>query len=268
MTRALIAAALAAAVLAPPAAPAGEAWDGLRPQVFGERAIAPAGQRLSLSTPYRSTDDASVEIGARIALPEGARATRLTLIIDENPVPVSAVVDLAEPRRTFRIALTMRLNGPSPVRALVETADGRLMMRQAMVKTSGQGACAAPPGTDPEAALATLGEMRFRPHSAGSTADRLAALRENAPAYGRLSISHPSHSGLQMDQVTLLYLPAHYVETVAVREGGEPAFTLTGSISLSENPEISFPHAPGPVQVRVTDSEGNVFERTFGRGAS
>lgn len=249
------------------AAGAGDAWAELRPLIFGERAIAgAAAETLTLTAPYRAKDDRAVPIGAKVRLSGGAQISTLTIVIDDNPMPVSAVLDLAEPRAAFAIEITMRLNGPSPVRAVVETTDGRLLMTEAMVKTSGLGACAAPPVTDPDTALATLGEMEFRP--GGGAADRLAALRGAAPggtATGRLAIRHPSHSGMQMDQVSLLHIPAHYVETVEVWEGDRPAFTLTGSISLSENPKIAFPYdaEAGRVRVRLTDTDGGVWEKRF-----
>jgi sulfur-oxidizing protein SoxY len=69
-----------------------------------------------------------------------------------------------------------------------------------------------------------------------------------------------------MDQITLLHIPAHYVETVEVMRESAPGFRMTGSISLSEDPQIEFTHDPeaGPVRVRVTDGEGGVYERRFG----
>lgn len=262
---------VAAVILAlalPDVAPAGEAWESIRPLVFGDRRIEAAGERLALEAPYRAPDDARVALGARLDLPEGVRATRLSLIIDDNPMPVSAVFDFDRPRAGFAFRATMRLNGPTPVRAVVETEDGRLLMAETHVKTSGQGACAAPPVTDPDAALATLGEMSFRPHADGALPAPLAVLGQGGTAMGALSIRHPSASGLQMDQVSLLHIPARYVGELRVAEAGGDGFAMTGSISLSEDPEIAFTYRPGPVTVRMTDTDGAVFERRFGAPGS
>jgi len=86
----------------------------------------------------------------------------------------------------------------------------------------------------------------------------------------RLSISHPGKSGMQMDQITLLHRPARFIETLEVWADETPLFTVTGSISLSENPQIAFdrPHAAQALRVRLTDTDGAVFERRFGLGAS
>lgn len=260
---------LAAAFLLLSAAPAlaGEAWDGLRAQLWGDRPIVEGGAVLSLAAPGRATDDRRVPVGARVALPAGRTLKALTLIIDENPMPVSAVFEAQAPMQALSTEVALRLNGPSPVRAVAEDDEGRLYMAEAMVKTSGLGACAAPPSTDPSVALQTLGRMTL-------TQDAGAALRARidpqAEALARLSISHPSHSGMQMDQITLLFTPARYVERVEVWADEAPAFTVTGSISLSENPEIGFatPDGAHALRVRMTDTDGAVFETRFALGAS
>jgi sulfur-oxidizing protein SoxY len=260
---------LAALALCLSAAPAlaGEAWDGLRAQLWGDRPIAEGGAVLTLDAPARATDDRRVPVGAHVALPDGATLKSLTLIIDENPMPVSAVFEAQTPATAFSTEVALRLNGPSEVRAVAEDDQGRLWMVGQMVKTSGLGACAAPPTTDPKLALDTLGQMDL----AVDTGDALRARMDpSAEALARLSISHPSHSGLQMDQITLLFTPARYVETVEVWADDAPAFTVTGSISLAENPEIAFtaPAGAHALRVRMTDTDGAVFERRFGLGAS
>ena len=133
--------------------------------------------------------------------------------------------------------------------------DGRLFVTEAYIKTSGQGACAAPPGTDPELALATLGDMELvvsgnLPGTA--LAHRLRRLD--------LGISHPQHSGMQMDQITLLFIPMRYVETLSVDTDGGGYVDITGSISLSENPGIglSIPGSTRSVDVTLTDTDGTV----------
>ena len=68
-----------------------------------------------------------------------------------------------------------------------------------------------------------------------------------------------------MDQITLLFIPARYVDTIEVKRDGQPMFTMTGSISFSENPAIRFevPDDALGVGVKMTDTEGETFEETF-----
>lgn len=267
--RALVA--VTAALLASPAL-ANDTWEDLRPVVFGDVVPEINAEIVALDAPYRTMDDPRTDIGARVTAPLGEFVKTVTLIIDDNPMPVSAVFELAEPQRGFAFSGTMRINGPTMVRVVAETDRGNYYMQESFVKTSGVGACAAPPGTDPIVALETLGTMKFKLIPGGSESI-LASLEQSAPennalSFGRMAqvdIDHPSHSGMQMDQITLLFIPARYVETVEVKSDGKPLFKMTGSISFSENPAIRF-EVPGDavgVGVKLTDTEGATFEETF-----
>ncbi|WP_394701414.1 thiosulfate oxidation carrier complex protein SoxZ [uncultured Roseibium sp.] len=77
-----------------------------------------------------------------------------------------------------------------------------------------------------------------------------------------VEISHPSHSGMQRDQVSLLYIPARYVETLEIELNGRPFATMSGSISLSENPQVtlSVPAGTRRVRAKLTDSDGTVSD--------
>lgn len=65
---------------------------------------------------------------------------------------------------------------------------------------------------------------------------------------------------MQMDQITLLFIPMRYVETVEIALDGQSFATVTGSISLSENPELtlSIPSATRGIDVTMTDTDGTV----------
>ncbi|MEN3791705.1 quinoprotein dehydrogenase-associated SoxYZ-like carrier [Fulvimarina sp. MAC3] len=241
-----------------------DAWSEIRADIYGDRQIMADSPLIELVTPYRAENDLRVPIRANVDLPEGEEIKKLTLILDENPMPVSADFEMATDSDDFSVEVAMRLNGPTKVRAIVETKAGELLMKEAMVKTSGTGACAAPPTTGVEAALATLGEMDL---SAPTTLERASGDHDEVA----LHISHPQHSGMQMDQVTLHYILARYVESVESWADDEKLFTMTGSISLSENPEIKFsiPEKDASrLRVRMTDTEGAVFQKAFSLGGS
>ena len=75
-----------------------------------------------------------------------------------------------------------------------------------------------------------------------------------------VDVSHPSHSGMQMDQISLLFIPMRYVENLEVDLDGAGYVDITGSISLSENPRISMsvPRRTHSVDVTMTDTDGTV----------
>ena len=250
--------ALALAVLSGPTT-AGESWDYIRAELYDARPLRDGGDIIAIDAPMRTRDDARTQIAAQVVAPPGLRLGRVTLVLDENPMPVSAVFALDDPQESFFFDVTMRVNGPTPLHVVAETTDGQLWGAETFVKTSGQGACAAPPVGDPALALASLGEMELEvtalPGAGGTLAQLSARLRKLD-----VDISHPSHSGMQMDQVSLLYIPMRYVEDVQIALDGAGYVGVTGSISLSENPRLglSVPARTQSVDVTMTDTEGTV----------
>ena len=243
-------------------------WPDLLKAIYGDRIMVPAGDVIALSAPYRSVDDTRAPLGADIVAPIGKKLVSVTLVIDDNPMPVSAVFEFTQPQRRFDFEGTFRINGPTPIHVIAETADGALYVAEQFVKTTGQAACSAPPGTDPEAALATLGNMTivFEEGRLAEGTHKPVGGMSGFSKRATLTISHPSHSGLQMDQITLLYTPMRYVQDVDITVNGDAYVNLSGSISLSENPELTL-SVPGDtrlVGVTMTDSDGTVSTVTQG----
>ena len=236
-----------------------ETWDLIRDELYDARPLQDGSHLIAIDAPARTFDDARTVIAAHVVAPAGLQLGEVTLVLDENPMPVSAVFALDTPQDSFFFDVTMRVNGPTPLHVVAETTDGRLWLAESFVKPSGQGACAAPPGTDPAVALATLGDMDLAvgdlPGAAGML-ERLSARTRKLD----VDISHPSHSGMQMDQISLLYIPMRYVEDLQVDLDGAGYVGVTGSISLSENPRmgLSVPARTQSVDVTMTDTEGTV----------
>ena len=68
-----------------------------------------------------------------------------------------------------------------------------------------------------------------------------------------------------MDQVTRLYVPAHFVKRVDVSFDGKPVLSAETDISISENPHFQFyfvPEGSGVLRVDVLDSKGLRFAKT------
>ncbi|TNC60038.1 quinoprotein dehydrogenase-associated SoxYZ-like carrier [Rubellimicrobium roseum] len=231
----------------------GDTWAYLAPRILGDMAPRPAEGLLTLEAPMRAEDAATVPI--RLVQPEGAPwVQNLTLVIDENPSPVAAEMTFGEAMSPLDLELRVRVNQYSNVRAIAMTETGEARMAGAFVKASG--GCSAPAGASGPEALAGLGEMRLREFGAAPDGRREA----------QVMIRHPQFSGLQRDQVTQLWIPAHFIERLEVWQGDEMLFTLTGGISISENPVFRFRYAdngaPG-FRVRMQDTEGNVVEQTL-----
>lgn len=255
----LIAAALAlpaaAATLQPGDDPeASPIWLKVRSSLFEGRRIAPApAGLLTLEAPARAIDAAVVPIAIRARWPHEASryVSRLYLIIDANPSPISAIFQFTPDSGRADIETRVRVDDYSHVRAIAETSDGQLFMTTRFVKASG--GCSAPAGTDTAAAQAALGQMRFRVEG---------DLKGTQPVRAQLLIDHPNHSGLAMDQATRQYTPAHYVRKVEVSVAGRPVLSADVDFSMSENPNFRFyflPQGGGELRATVVDSQDRRF---------
>jgi sulfur-oxidizing protein SoxY len=86
-----------------------------------------------------------------------------------------------------------------------------------------------------------------------------------------LNIGHPQLTGMQMNQITMLYTPMRYVSAVEVKQGDEKLFDLEGSMTLSENPRISFDYqinGASAISVTTKDTNETVWKRDFPVGSN
>ena len=237
-------------------------WAALKPNVSGQRLITRNDQVVKLEAPYRATDDRPVPVSVQTSLPNGAKVKSVPIIIDENPMPVSPTVRPEQKRSSLWVSASMRFNGPSPVREIVEAENAQLFMSEAMVKTSGLGACAAPPTTTLDVATKTMGDMRL-----SQILTPLHVLTIAKPVMRtKLDISHPNLTGLQLDQITLRYILPRYVEKVAIEQGDEKLMTIEAGISLAENPSGAFDYVSNgaeKMQIEAQDTDETVFRHSL-----
>ena len=233
-------------------------WKKVQASLFEGRTVrpAPAGL-LTLEVPARATDAAVVPVAIRTQLPAGSphHVSRLYLLIDANPSPISAIFQFSPRSGRAEVETRVRIDDYSFVRAIAETSDGQLYGVVRFVKASG--GCSAPAGTDARAAAAALGQMHMRVDAVGD-----GELNGGQPALAQLAISHPNHSGLAMDQATRQFTPAHYVRKVEVTYQGEPVFAADVDFSISENPNFRFyfvPRGSGELRATVIDSHDRRF---------
>jgi sulfur-oxidizing protein SoxY len=229
-------------------------WQKVHASLFEGRAVqpAPAGL-LTLEVPARATDAALVPLAIRTRLPAGStrHVSRLYLLIDANPSPISAIFQFSPRSGRAEVETRVRVDDYSFVRAIAETSDGQLYGVVRFVKASG--GCSAPAGTDASAAAATLGQIAFRVDG---------DLTGGQPVLAQIAIRHPNHSGLAMDQATRQFTPAHYVRKVEVTYQGEPVFAADVDFSISENPNFRFwfvPRGGGELRATVVDSHDRRF---------
>ena len=241
-------------------------WQKVRASLFQSRPIATATDAmLSLEAPARADDAAVVPIAIRTRAPQsgGQRIDKVYLIIDNNPSPISAIFQFTPLSGRADIETRVRIDEYTHMRAIAETSDGQLFMTTRYLKAAG--GCSAPPGKDAQAALASLGRMKFRVE-AGANADLSGDPKGNQPVLAQLMISHPNNSGLAMDQVSRLFTPPHFVRQVRVTYGGQPVMSADVDFSISENPNFRFyfmPSGDAELRAEVVDSNDLRFESSL-----
>ncbi|MFN3623028.1 MAG: quinoprotein dehydrogenase-associated SoxYZ-like carrier [Hyphomicrobium sp.] len=241
-----------------PASAGDDPWPDIQAGVFDSRPIAENDGSIALYVPEQAEDAALVPVAVHMPPSIANAAKSLTLIIDRNPAPVAATFrfgeafsaspDLGERKLMTRI----RIDSFSNVRAVLETADGKLHMATRFVR--GAGGCSAPASKDADEALASLGKMQVKTATSPAHGDRW---RE-----GIVMIRHPNFTGMQMDIVSRGYTPARYVDLLEVTRGGSLLLRMEGGISISENPNIRFNYdgsAGDALEVRAKDSDGTKF---------
>ena len=237
-----------------------ETWDELRGDVVGDREILDGSAFLEIDAPYRAHDAATVPITVRETADSDKDFVKLTFIVDENPAPVAAEFEFGPAYGDLDMETRMRVNAYSNVRALAETADGEIYMVGKFVKASG--GCSAPAMKDADAANAGIGKMKLRFFDAADDAPKASGTRREA----QIMLRHPNYSGLQMNQVTQLFIPAYFVDEVEVMQGDQLVMKMTGGISISEDPSFRFKYienGAGKIVVKAKDTDGDVYEREF-----
>ena len=237
-------------------APAAEdPWPSLAAQIFDDRPLRDGSAVVAIDAPYRAEDAALVPLSIRLTLrPDDKRQVRcITCVIDQNPSPLAAAWSPGAGSGIRTISTRVRIDSYTNVHAVAELSDGQLYVAQRFVKAAG--GCSAPAAKQSAGAIPP-GTMRFRRFPPAP--DAASGLRE-----AQLMIRHPNYSGMQMDQLTRLYVPAHFIKSVRLWQGDDPLLAIESGISIAENPEFRFDYQPNGAtlfRAEAEDNEGNVFK--------
>lgn len=233
-------------------------WPSLAGQIFAGRPVQDGGGIVAIDLPYRAEDAALVPVGLHSLLPaDDPRHIRsITLVIDGNPSPLAAVFSPGLASGMRSLSTRVRIDDYTKVHAVAELSDGQLYATARFVKAAG--GCSAP-AAKLDADAIPLGTMRFRQFPVAEGA-------APGPREAQLLIRHPNYTGMQMDQVTRLYVPAHFVNKVRIWQGDDLLLTIESGISISENPAFRFDYRPngaGRFRAEMDDSEGKSFKQEW-----
>ena len=256
----LLGAALGASPAPLAAAEAYDPWPGLVQDIFNNRPMNDGGDVIAIEMPYRAEDAAIVPVTLRTKLSSDdvRRVLAITLVIDQNPAPMAAKFELGPDARVSEISTRIRVNSYTNVHAVAELSDGKLYMIKTYVKASG--GCSAPAAKNTEEAKNRLGQMKYREF----------ARDDQSPTSGtreaQIMIGHPNNSGLQRDQLTLLYIPAFFINELRLWQDNSPVLSVESGISISEDPNIRFTYVSNGAKLfraEARDTAGHVFQKDW-----
>jgi len=215
---------------------------------------------FTLKTPYRAEDAAftPVSITAGIAQSEARFIEKLYLFVENNPQPLVGVFTLTPAMGRADLALRVRIDQYTNVRAVARLNTGEHYLATNFVKAAG--GCSAPLAADFHAAMERIGQMRFRTVGKATEDDLL---------IGQFILSHPNITGMQKDQKTQLIRPEHYVKTIKLYHGEKLLMTAETGFSVSADPSFRFffrDSGARELRAEVTDSKGLSWQESFDIG--
>lgn len=223
-------------------------WNSeLKKEFFGNKSIVESDEVIEIDAPYRAEDPALVPIKIVSKMPQTEQKfiKKIVMVVDKNPYPFVGEFEFTPASGKADLAMRIRVNTYSYVRAIAELNDGQLFMTKKFVKASG--GCSAPLGADLDAAMKRLGKMKFKLDD---------QMQSGKPTMAQLLISHPNITGMQMDQVTRFIKKSHFMDHLTVSYEGQPVLKAKTDIAISADPNFRFyfvPQGKGELKAEFTD---------------
>jgi len=234
-----------------------ERWESVRVQLFGDKAIAETGDVISVDAPARAYDAARVPVTVRSLTEQNPESfiKKVFLVVDKNPLPVAGTF-IFEPNEGWQTIHTeLRVNEYSNMRVIAEMNTGELFMDSRFIKAVG--GCSAPPSSYDRSDSTQMGKFEASLNN---------ILNKKKPAQAEVRIIHPNASGMQFDQMSRTYIPAHYIHTMVAEFNDKPLFRLETNFSLSQDPMLGFNFEPtenGVLKIYALDSKNKRFVNSW-----
>jgi len=224
-------------------------WNNvLKNQYYAGKSIQESDDIITLDAPYRAEDPALVplRITSHIKQTKDKYIKKIIVFVDKNPFPFVGEFEFTPESGKADLAMRVRVNTYSYIRAIAGLNDGQLYMSKKFVKASG--GCSAPIGDDLDAAMKRLGKMKFKLNK---------DMSEGEATLAQLLISHPNITGMQMDQVSRFVKRSHFVDQLKVTFNDKPVLTAKIDIAISSDPNFRFyfvPKKSGELKAEFTDT--------------
>jgi sulfur-oxidizing protein SoxY len=227
-------------------------WPVMKESFFAGKTIED-GPFIKLEAPARAESGAQVPLTLTIDKPlTGADAIKkVYLLVDANPIQLTAIYNFTPLSGKAQIDTRIRMETDSYVRAVGETADGKLYMSAIVIRAAG--GCGGPLEVNLQEVRAKSGKIKM------SVEDPVKKGEVNAATF---HIKHPMMTGLQRDLATGGYWPAFFINKATFTYNGQTLLDADFGVGVSEDPYLRFnfvPDAPGKLEVKAADNEGRFF---------
>ena len=237
-------------------------WPDLAKEIFHGAPLKDGSAFLALDAPIRAEDAAIVPVTMTVNLPanDGRSVKALTFVIDHNPAPLVGVFKPGVAITLTSLSTRVRVDSYTNLHLVAEMSDGGFYVIERFIKASG--GCSAPMLKDAQEAKATMGQMKFRQFAEHPSAGVAASDEHDV----QVMLRHPNNSGMQMDQLSRLYIPPLFVEDLKLWQGDDLILAVEGGISISEDPNFRLTYrsaSTADFRVEATDSDKHVYKGTF-----
>ena len=238
-----------------------QAWEeNLRHATFQDREIIEDAEQnvLEVKAPYRAEDAALAPVSIHTKIPQSEELyiKRIHVFIDKNPLPLVGMFDFTPASGKADLAMRVRINDHTYVRAIAELNTGELYMAKSFSRATG--ACSAPPPKSIDDSIANMGQMKMK---------LIGDVEYQKPNLMQLKIKHPNITGLQPMRIgSHVHPPAHFVNTLDISYNGAPIMKAVLTFALSMDPSLRFffqPENEGTLTVQATDTKSASWASEF-----
>jgi len=227
-------------------------WPVIKEAFFADRNIEEV-DFIQLTAPKRAESGAQVPFSIAMDQTQGPAKDikKIYVIVDANPIQLAATYNLTADISKFNLSTRIRLETDSFVRAVGETADGKLYMAAIPIRAAG--GCGGIIDADEKEVRASAGKIKMNVE---------APVSFGAATPATFIIKHPMRTGLQRDLVSQGFLPPFFINKATFTYNNQPVFDVDFNVGTSEDPYLKFdfvPKEPGALEVKATDNEGKSF---------
>jgi len=236
-------------------------WEeNIRPGVFKDKIIIEGAAQdvLELKAPFRAEDATIVPISIHSKIPQTPERyiEKIHIYIDKNPMPLVGIFEFGPASGKADLAMRIRVDDFSYVRAIATLSTGELYMSKSFVRATG--ACSAPPPKSIDDSIANLGQMKMK---------TIGEVERSKSSLVQLKILHPNITGLQPLRIgSRVMPPPHFVSNLDVDFNGKKVFKANLTFSVSMDPALRFfflPEENGTITVKGSDTKNNVFSHQY-----